>query len=285
MIHVHLAGLYSTIQDLGRYGYRNIGVPCSGVMDRYSAKLANALLDNDANSAVLEMTYQGVILEFNEPACVAITGASATIYIDDQPHRCNAVIAIKAGSIMKVGGFSYGARAYMAISGGFDCPIVLNSRSFYRGISANAIIKKGDDLYFNKSGRNIINRASIKPDLAHFHSDGIEVMKGPEYDLLTESMKNAILTNDFCVEASSNRMAYQLHISDESSCILSAKEIISSAVQPGTIQLTPAGGFIVLMRDCQTTGGYARILQLSESSINCLAQKRPGQNIQFNLLA
>ncbi len=284
MIHVRLAGIFSTIQDLGRHGYRNIGVPSSGVMDQYSAKLANALLDNDPNSAVLEMTYQGVILEFNESACIAITGALAQIFVDGQPYRHNSVIAINAGSVLKVGTFSLGARAYLAIAGGFDCPVVLNSCSFYQGVTANAMIKLGDDLLFHQSAKNIINRASVKPDLTYFHSETIDVMKGPEFALLNDQMKAVLLTHECSVEATSNRMAYQLKIHNGSTVVLHAQEIISSAVHAGTIQLTPAGNIMVLMRDCQTTGGYARILQLSENSIDRLAQKRPGQKIQFNLL-
>ncbi|MBL4659806.1 MAG: biotin-dependent carboxyltransferase family protein [Alcanivoracaceae bacterium] len=283
MIEVISAGLYTTIQDQGRCGFRNIGVPTSGAMDMYSARLANALLDNDVDAAVMEMTYYGSTLKFNADTLIAITGANCSITLNTQAVKMNAVTAISCGSILKIGSTVKGVRIYMAIVGGFNYPKVLNSRSFYQGITPVSQIYKGDRLNTVNQCRSIINRSSLKVNNSHFDDQTINVTTGPEFRLLDKINQQILCTKTFRISTQSNRMAYKLEINDNLTKTPKTKDIITSCVQPGTVQLTPSGQLIVLMRDAQTTGGYARILQLTDNSINRLSQKMAGKLIVFNL--
>jgi biotin-dependent carboxylase-like uncharacterized protein len=280
VIKVITAGFYSSIQDGGRFGYRDKGVPVSGVMDSYSANLANILLNNSNTAAVIEMTYQGMTLQFEQKTYIAITGAQCDCLLDDELIKRNVVIEIPAHSVLKIGRFTSAARVYLAVMGGFSCPLILNSRSYYQGVTEQAILSKGDVLLINKMTKPIVNRARIKSDPNHFYTKHIIVSKGPEFELLPEQTKTALLTQKFNISSQSNRMAYRLNHDNDN---ILAQEIITSSVQPGTVQLTPSGALIVLMRDCQTTGGYARVLQLTEQSINQLAQKTATDSIVFRL--
>ena len=277
MIEVIKTGIYSTIQDQGRFGYRNIGVPVSGAMDITSVNLANSLLDNHLNCAVLETTYIGPILKFHIPTYVVITGADCYLKLNDRPINLNTVIFIKKGDQLSIGKATTGVRNYLAVAGGIQTQKILNSRSFYKGITQNESINKGMFLAVNQPLKNIINRTSIVTNNEHFDQKIMTAFNGPEYNLLSKQTQMNLWTQEFKISDQSNRMAYKL----TGTSSLCANEIITSSVQPGTIQLTPSGKLIILMRDCQTTGGYARVLQLSNSSINKLSQKTPNSKIYF----
>ncbi len=279
MIEVITTGLFTTIQDAGRYGYRKWGVPISGAMDQQSAQLANQLVNNTENEAVMEITLTAPTLKFNIDAIVAITGAGFSPSVNNQPISMNKSFWISKGSILKLGRPSNGVRAYLSVAGGFSVPQVLGSRSFYPNITKNSQVKKGDFLSINNNShtKNHISNASVKISEKQFSNYKIQVYKGPEFHLLSKEIKEKILSQPFEISNDSNRMGYRLNTSEN----IFATEILTSAVQPGTVQLTPSGQLIVLMRDCQTTGGYARILQLTDKSINILAQKQTGQAIRF----
>ena len=275
------AGIFTTIQDQGRFGFRNIGVPLSGVMDQYLALMANNLVGNAMDKTVMEMTFSGPTFKFHRDAFVAITAGEQTVFLNDMVVSVNTVHSIKQGDVLKLSSISKGVRSYLAVAGGFDSEEILSSQSFYQGITNESKIEKGDLLNFNIEETNkIINRSVIKLDKQHFENNEIEVYPGPEFELLSNEMKTKLLRKKFIISAQSNRMAYKF----EKIVNLSAKEIITSSVQSGTVQLTPSGDLIVLMRDCQTTGGYARVMQLTEKSINQLAQKPSGLEVAFKLV-
>ena len=281
MIKVLSSGLYTTIQDLGRFEYRKYGVPVSGVMDRISALLANSLLGNKSSCSVLEITYTGPVLKFLEDKTIAITGAFFSPSVDGMPIPLNIVVEIKKGSILKFGLPSIGVRAYLAIYGGFNSETVLGSSSFFNGLTSEATLSKGNVLKTNSSETIFKPRnASFKEEKDHFETTKIEVYLGPEYLNLSKLFQNKLFDREYKISKEANRMGYRLETVSE----INAKEIISSPVQPGTVQLTPSGELIILMRDAQTTGGYARILQLSEKAINVLAQKKAGDSIDFELI-
>ncbi len=283
MIEVITPGIYSSIQDQGRFGFRNLGVPLSGVMDSNSANLANALLNNHQKCAVLETTFVGSILKFHQETFIAITGANCSIKINNKSIALNTTHKIYQNDILNIGKSTLGVRNYLAVSGGFKSDLVLNSRSFFTGISERQTIQKGEYIKISKTTAPIINRTKIKPRSFDSKPQSIKVKKGPEYDLLDKKSKETLLQKQFNISTLSNRMAYQLEPYSLPKNSLKADEIITSSVQPGTVQLTPSGNPIILMRDCQTTGGYARVLQLTESAINRLAQKRPNESIYFTL--
>tara|TARA_R110002124_G_scaffold138798_1_gene302846 strand:+ start:76404 stop:77249 length:846 start_codon:yes stop_codon:yes gene_type:complete len=281
VIDVISGGMYTSIQDMGRYGYRRLGVPLSGTMDRYSARLANRLVGNEKEAAVIEITHVGPVLKFNIATEIAITGAGFSPTIHDTEVPLNTRLFVKEHSLLKFGLPNYGLRAYLSVAGGFLSEKIMGSYSQYPGITSSDTLEKGDSLDVSVFDRaTSVATASVKVDKDHFHSEEIEVTKGPEFSNLTKAFQKKIIGKELKVSTESNRMAYLLSGLNN----VSAKEIITSPVQPGTVQLTPSGQCIVLMRDSQTTGGYSRILQLTESAINKLAQKQAGKTVRFVLV-
>ena len=159
---------------------------------------------------------------------------------------------------------------------------ILNSRSFYENITEKVRLEKGDVLpileYKNdqKSSNTI-----VKINHHHFKNNILTCYKGPEFELLTKENQQKLVNKEFTISSDNNRMGYKLK---EALTDFKKHQILTSAVLPGTVQITPSGVLIVLMRDCQVTGGYPRILQLTEASINCLAQKYTHQTINFSLI-
>lgn len=279
-IEVLHPGLFSSIQDFGRHGYQKFGVPISGVMDRYAYKIANLLLQNEADAAVLEMTQIGPKLRFADPATIAICGAHLSPSVNGAAIRNNEPVKIEPGSILSFGRPLQGNRAYLGISGGFQSEKVLNSRSWYEGITTYDRLEKGMKLsYFTSKEKILKTHSSVKLDQTNINFEKINVFPGPEFENLPESLKSHLRQNRFSVDKNNNRMAVQL--SEVMENLL--QPIITGPVFPGTVQLTPGGRLIILMRDCQTTGGYPRILQLSEKALNVLAQKKTGDEIRFLL--
>ena len=280
MMTILQAGLYTSIQDQGRYGYRNIGVPISGVMDHFHASLANRLLNNPSDAAVLEITLQGPKLQFERATSIVITGANLSPTLNDIVIKNNEIIPITEGDILSFGKRIYGVRAYLAVLGGFKTPIVMNSRSYYAAISGQSVIKNHDIISYLPNddfiGNSNVSISSIKE---HFNTNLLSVYKGPEYELLSKQQKESLRTQAFTIGLN-NRMAYQL----VESLTNDLPTMITSGVLPGTVQLTPSGKLIILMADCQTTGGYPRVLQLSDESLANLAQKMRGDVVGFSIL-
>lgn len=281
MVKVIKPGFYTTIQDLGRFGYQDYGVPVSGAMDHYSAQFANALLNNNENDAVLEITMTGPTLEFQCHTLICISGADLSPNLNGLSIKINSVFAVKPNDTLSFGKLNYGFRSYLAVSGGFQTEIKLKSRSMYKNITTKFKIEANDLLMINEFNQSkTIKNATLKYNSELFSSYILDAYKGPEFELLIPAQQNQLFNKKFTISNLNNRMAYQFTELFENNL----KPIITSPVLPGTVQLTPSGHLIVLMRDCQTTGGYPRILQLKETSINLLSQKMTGQALQFKLL-
>lgn len=279
MIEVIKPGLYTTVQDLGRFGYRNMGVPVSGAMDKVSALLANALLGNKSNKAVLEITLVGPTLKFHQNTIIAIAGAPFKVLLNATEIDTKQPISIQKNDVLQLVSANKGMCCYISVSGGLQTKKVLNSRSFYPNITKETKLKKGDMLPITGfSETSQMESTSVKAP--NYDSTTLEVYPGPEYDFLNIFEQQGFSEQTFKISAQSNRMAYVL----ESIVNFSATEILTAPVQPGTVQLTPSGKLLVLMRDAQVTGGYARIFQLTEESINILSQKRGGETINFKLI-
>ncbi|WP_179335973.1 5-oxoprolinase subunit C family protein [Winogradskyella costae] len=281
MIKVLKTGFYSTIQDEGRLGYLGYGVPISGAMDSYSSQFANALLGNDEDAAVLEMTMTGAELLFLTATTIAITGADMSPKLNGKPIMMFKSITVKDNDALTFGKLIKGFRAYMAVKGGVLSETVLGSRSMMQGITDDIRIQKGDCLDTMKPSSLILPKhAKLKFDASYLDEDIFCVTRGPEFEKLSKDQKDVLINTTFEVSKYNNRMAYQLQPLVQNDL----KSILTSAVLPGTVQLTPSGQLIVLMRDCQTTGGYPRVLQLTEKSINSLSQKTTGNylNIRMN---
>ncbi|MDX1445652.1 biotin-dependent carboxyltransferase family protein [Lishizhenia sp.] len=271
-------GFYTSVQDQGRWKYRNKGIPTSGCMDDLSAQIANALVNNKAEDALLEITQIGPHMHFDTPAVIAFSGAQAEVKINGEKIELNKAYPITANTEVKVGYCQKGIRLYMAIKGGFQTPEHYGSRSWFEGVTQQSRCVAGDKLpyltqanFLDKYGNVVVN--------AELFSDEIEVEPGPEFLLLGEEQREALVTQSFTIGNQNNRMGYQL----EEVVKHNLPEILSSPVLPGTVQLTPSGKLIVLMKDSATSGGYPRILQLTELGCSKIAQKSTREQLHFKM--
>ena len=276
MIKVISKGLYTTIQDKGRFGYRNIGVPSSGYMDSESAETANLIINNPKDNPLIEATLIGPTLEFKKSAVICITGGEFSPTLNDIKISSYSAIEVNKGDILKINNSSIGSRCYISIQGTIISDTILGSKSFYHQITNSNIIEDGDIFLFKKNIRTLEQKYTHKKFELN---KTINVFRGPEFKCLSKESIKTLFNEEFSIGIN-NRMAYNLleKIQD------GINSIVSSGVIPGTVQLTPSGNIIILHRDCQTTGGYPRILQLNEKSLNDLAQLRTGDNIRFKLL-
>jgi biotin-dependent carboxylase-like uncharacterized protein len=279
MLKVLKAGFFSTIQDNGRLGLLNKGVPVSGVMDSYSASKLNMLLDNEVNAAVLEITMTGPTLEFEEPTYICVGGANISITLNNNPIQHFKVYQITKGDILSYGRLEKGFRNYLAVKEGFQSPKILQSHSYFYPITAHSQLSDREEVAYNPC-------TSYSPKISEWQVDSfldesvLTVSKGPEFELLNDKQLEQLFEIDFTIAKDYNRMAYQI----DESIAGHTHSMLTSATLPGTVQLTPSGKIILLMKDGQTTGGYPRILQLSDKAISILAQKKYKDHISFKLV-
>ncbi|WP_215223660.1 5-oxoprolinase subunit C family protein [Echinicola shivajiensis] len=274
-------GFYSSIQDLGRFGQGYWGIPSAGAMDRQSFELANHLLKNDENSACLEMAMMGGEFIFNGNTQIVLTGAKAKITLNQKTFEINTIIHISVGDHLKIGPFSKGCRMYLGIKGGFQTQFILQSRSWYKGITDNHLLEAGDILPFQDQQKEFPRfNAKVAVDNTLMENQDIEVYAGPESDQLQPEIYEQLFDREFHLSPMMNRMGIQIEEKLENQL----NEILTAPVYPGTVQLSPGGKIMILMRDAQVTGGYPRILQLNQAGINIMAQKKQGDKIRFKLI-
>lgn len=280
MIKVIKPSFLTTIQDKGRFGSAFLGVPNAGAMDVFSFQLANKILNNTNNAAALEITFGNATFEFLVDTQIAICGANLSASLNGEKINLNTRIIITKNDIINFKTPIYGVRTYLAVKGGIKSEKILNSRSQFKNITNTHQLKKGDFLpiaayKYDKE----ISSSFVKVNVNHFTSKILKCTKGPEFNLLSEENQQKLFSKVFSIAKENSRMGYKLN--EVISCNI--PQILTSAVMPGTVQLTPSGTLIVLMRDCQVTGGYPRILQLTELATNILAQKSTNNLIKFSL--
>ena len=298
-------GMLSTLQDRGRYGFQHLGVPVSGAMDFFSHRIANILAANDADEATLEITLRGPRLRFEDDALISLCGADLSPAIDGSPVPEGKAVRVRAGAVLDFGESVAGCRAYLAIHGGFDVPLVMGSRSTYDiarlgGLEGRAL-RSADVLPVGRT------KASPYPGLAlelagskrnfvapkwavnqHIEKLGrspqiVRMLAGRHWDAFPGVARDALTSGEFRMAADSNRMGCRL----EGPGILAdgPLEILSEAVTFGTIQIPPSGKPIVLMADRQTVGGYPKIAEVAGVDLHLLAQLRPGDRLRFELVS
>jgi len=285
-IIIEEAGMMSTIQDLGRYGYQRFGMPVCGAMDHFSLQLANTLVGNTAGEACIEATLTGPSIRFLDAANVAICGADMQARLNGLQARNNRLISAKAGDLLSFAGLLSGCRSYIAFSGGVEVEQVMGSRSTYvaAGIGGHAgrALKHGDKLKLGKAPKRPVQKKIPAPLLIDYSKDrSLRILPGPEIKLFGfESIRN-LLTTKYEVSPQSNRMGYRLQggplfTLDETA------DIVSSGIPMGTIQVPANGQPILLMADRQTTGGYPRIAVVASVDHTHAAQLRPGDQFGFS---
>jgi len=280
MIEVIQPGIHSTIQDVGRLKHREQGVPTGGAMDQHAFTLANHILQHDEMKPVIEFTIKGPTLYFYGKTILVLTGAQFQAELNGKSVSHATAVFVPAKSTLKIGSSRNANYGYLCILGGFNTPKILDSGSYHPSLLPSAKLEKGMQfVYIRPDSKEVKRYSRVNPVHDKFSRTRLDVYPGPEFQLLSEDEQEKLLNQTYFVSPSSNRMAIQLRNTPK----LSAKEIITAPVQPGTVQLTPSGQLIVLMRDAQTTGGYARILQLNDHSINSLAQCEVGKGKEVSL--
>ena len=288
-ISVIKGGMLTTVQDLGRIGYRKDGIIVSGAMDTLALEIGNLLIGNPAGEAGLECTILGPRLLFEVDQLVAITGGNLSPMVDGVPVKMWRPVFVPKGAILSFGPAVMGCRTYLTVFGGFDLPEVLESHATYLnagfGGYEGRALKNEDKLSFKKiyqhSEKTFNWSADLKlyPDL---NDHEIRAIKGPEFELFSNESISALLNNNYVISKAADRMGYRL----EGPALrpFKPKEMLSSAVTFGTVQVTPDGGAILLMADHQTTGGYPRILQVVTADLTKLAQMQSAQQFRFKLV-
>ena len=273
-------GLFTTVQDLGRWGHQHSGVPVSGPMDAFSHRLANALVGNDADAATLEATILGPEIRFEQRTLVAITGADLGASLDgaavdmNRPHVCG------AGGILRFGQRRHGARTYLACDGGMSVPRVLGSRATHvlsalGGLDGRALIA-GDQVPLGSPRETGAHgwSGSSTPGLV----TRLRVMQGPQHDDVGNEALETLLGARFMVSPQSDRMGYRL---TGSRVGRASGDTISDAAFAGGVQIPPSGEPILLMADHQTTGGYPQIVTVITADLPAAGQLAPGDAVEF----
>ena len=288
-LEVLAAGLQTTVQDLGRLGYRHLGVGVAGALDCYSARVANLLVGNPENSALLEIALHGPRLRFRQAARIAITGADVDAHSDGVAIHGWRQVDLPAGCELVIGQCRRGARAYLAIAGGVQVTKVLGSactdlRARLGGVDGRCLAA-GDILALGAAVVPNVDEAAIaswwvnrEPDLDFNHSGPIRLLPGREPVVPPA----ALCANSWRVSAQSNRQG--LRLQGAALTLADSTDRLSEPVAPGTVQLPPDGQPIVLLAEAQTIGGYPRIGHVISCDLPRLAQLRAGDTLRFETI-
>lgn len=297
IIKIEQCGFLTTLQDTGRTGYLQYGVSKGGAMDNDAAQLANVLVGNDADETVLELTQSPHRFLFTADAVVAFTGGGLQPETEQQLLPLLQPVFIAAGTVINCKQPLPGFRLYMAVAGGFAADEFLQSSSTDLLAKAGGFtgrpLKKTDILTqknkHSKLQQQLLQVLKAGAAIELFQSSesmmdtAIRILKGAEWNDLTNESATNFTQQVFTVTQQSNRMGYRLKtetLQTNQSC-----DIVSSPVTQGTVQLTSSGEMIILMADAQTVGGYPRIAQVCAADLSLLAQKKPGDTIQFQIVS
>jgi antagonist of KipI len=278
------SGLFTTVQDLGRNGYLRYGVPVSGAMDQFSLAAANVLVGNRPGEACFETTVVGPELQALTETQIAIAGARCSPRINGEDVPMWHTLAVKTGDIVSLGNARDGCRTYLSVRGGISVPLVLGSRSTYvrggfGGLDGRAL-RNGDLIETADSVPHGVECFMPKELVPRF-AESVEahVVLGPQADMFAETGIAAFLSSVFKVSAEADRMGYRL----EGPRVEHVREadIVSDALLPGAIQVPKDGRPIIIMRDAQTTGGYAKIAVVITPDLSVLGQAKPSRLVRF----
>ena len=277
-------GPLTTVQDLGRSGYQQFGVPTSGALDNYAFRVGNLLVGNAEGAASLEITLPGCQLRALREARIAITGADLAATINGEPAPAWESRSLERGDVLSFPRLNSGCRAYLAVAGGIAVPLVMQSASTYTKAGIGGFVgrplRKGDILQSNKSTASA-KVARIPSEYIPVYGNRItlRVIIGPQDDLFTGEGISAFLNSDYTVSAQADRMGYRL----EGPRIQhrDGADIISDGIPLGAIQVPGDGLPIILLVDRQTTGGYTKIANAISVDIPRIAQAKPGDKINF----
>lgn len=286
-IYVQRPGLLTTVQDLGRWGFQSLGVPVAGPMDPFAHCLANALVGNDRRAATLEITLVGPELEFDDERLVAVAGAKFDMTIGGAGVPSGCPFVVPAQSRLRFGPRQHGARAYLAVEGGIDVPLVLGSRSTHvpsaMGGHAGRALARADRLLLGPPHGSRTRLASRRIASASFDREPgrVRVLPGPQRDRFDDDAIDVIQSAPYVVASESDRMGFRLL--GPALRHSRGAEIISEPTMMGSLQVPGAGQPLLLMADRQTTGGYPKIATAISADLGVAGQAAPGDAISFKL--
>ena len=285
------AGFLTSVQDLGRTGFRQVGVSTSGALDPFALRVANLLVGNDENAAGLEVTLGGLQLRFDDERRVAWCGGEFDVQIGSRALPAGHVAHLQAGDELKIGRAQIGCRCWLAISGGIDVPIILGSRSTdlrakFGGLDGRTL-RDGDQLSLGEFRRS---QTAPTEDISSWAGPHdwvspakryplLRLVRGVDWNRFNDVTVQQFTQQQFSVSPDSDRMGVrldgpELKREDET-------DLVSEAVAPGTIQVPPSGKPILLLGDCQTIGGYPKIAHVIAVDLGIAAQLRAGERVRF----
>ncbi|HWU63165.1 MAG TPA: biotin-dependent carboxyltransferase family protein [Ensifer sp.] len=287
-------GLSTSVQDLGRPGYYHLGIPEGGGMDRFATRIANILVGNDPGLAVLEVTFLGPELEFTEAATVAITGGELPPKVNGEERPTWESFAIKAGDRLSFGYLKGGARAYIAISGGIDVPVVLGSRTTYvlgaLGGFEGRVLKAGDELPIGsgsgKVGKSLpanLRRPQVSPA-------ELRMLPGIYWHRITEAAGKRFFEDTWKVAPEADRIGYRfkggtpLEFVEREQPFGAGSDpsnIVDACYPYGSIQVPSGTEPIVLHRDAVSGGGYMMLGVVISADMDLIAQLQPHTPAKF----
>lgn len=299
VFHVLTPGLQTSIQDLGRRGYGRFGVSPGGAADRHALVAANRLTGNPPGEAALEITLIGPRLRIGAQCTIAIAGANLGARLNGSSLPNDTPVDVEAGDELWfnpaiAASVGSGARAYLAVSGGFDVPIMMGSRSTdltagfggWHGRSLRAgdrlpIFDANDDLVRETESGSDTSRDVLGPTASYSaREQKIRIVRGPQADRFDESVWTTFLGVEFTVSSQSNRLG--LRLDGPSLAPTGGADVISEGIVTGSIQVTGGGQPIVMLPARATIGGYAKIATVISVDLDLLGQKKPGDRLRFS---
>jgi antagonist of KipI len=286
VIRVLEPGALTTVQDLGRPGQLRYGIPPSGPIDRVAFIVANRLVGNEDGAAGLECTVLGPRLQVEAPCAIAVTGAEMPLTVNGVEAPAWTTLHLEPGDVVKLGAARVGVRAWIAIAGGLDVPVVLGSRSTYLrgrlgGVEGRALRKEDRFALFAaprppRRRARAIARTDLGPE------PEIRVILGPQAERFTEEGVRTFLGSDYEMLPQSDRMGARLrgprigHVTGH--------DIISDGIALGSIQVPGDGQPIALLVDRQSTGGYTKLATVCSFDVGRLGQVKPGHRLRFRAI-
>jgi antagonist of KipI len=286
------AGFLTSVQDLGRTGYRQFGVALGGALDLFALRVANFLTGNEESAAGLEITFGGLQLRFTDERIVAWCGGEFYVQVGSTSLPAGHAAVVRAGEEVKFDHPQTGCRCWLAVSGGIDVPLVLGSRSTdlrasFGGFEGRAL-RDGDAIRLGaRPGSPIPATIKISPWSAPepwsqtaSANPVLQVIRGADWGRFDDVTIQRFTNEAFAISPDSDRMGVRL--AGPELRPTNGAELVSEAVAPGTIQVPPSGQPILLLGDCQTIGGYPKIAHVITVDLGIAAQLRAGDVVRFS---
>ncbi len=286
---IRKAGMLTSVQDLGRWGYQSSGVPVAGAMDLPALRLGNVMLGNPEGAAALEVTLLGPEIEVKEAGAAVFAGADLGFSVNGKAVGSWRSVVLNDGDVITFkGSKGKGCRGNLCFAGGVDIPAVMNSRSTYirakiggvegRALKVGDVIKIGEPTALWKKLGGLCLPEDLDP--AQDANAPLAIITGLQEDAFTEEGKKLLFESEYTITAESDRMGCRLEGAKIEHTEKGA-DIVSDAIPLGAVQIPGHGMPIIMLADRQTTGGYTKIGVLTPLSMEALVQKMPGSKVRF----